>query len=117
MSGKLSICAALYEVRYLYIDMGCYCGYNAMVLAFYFVLYNTTYNPANTIFHYKSGASYSAYLNYMFLLQCVSFYLYEEGFFSLYEDYLDKIKPIVEDVFICRIQMAMGNAPGKEIIT
>ena len=62
MSGKLSICAALYEVRYLYIDMGCYCGYNAMVLPFYFVLYNTTYNPANTIFHYKSGASYSVIL-------------------------------------------------------
>ena len=48
--------AALYEVRHLYIDMRCYCGYSAMVLPFYFVLYNTTtYNPVNTIFHYKSG--------------------------------------------------------------
>ena len=55
VSAKLSIFIALYEVRYLYIDMGCYRGYNAMVLPFYFVLYNTTYNPANTIFHYKLG--------------------------------------------------------------
>ena len=41
-------------IRYLYIDMECYCGYGAMVLPFHFMLYNATYNAAKTIFHYKS---------------------------------------------------------------
>ena len=40
-----------------------------------------------------------------------------EGLFSLYEDDLDEVKTIIEDVFICGTQMAKGNEFRKEIIT
>jgi hypothetical protein len=41
----------------------------------------------------------------------------KEGLFSLYEDDLDEVKTVVEDIFICGIQTAKGDEPRKEIVT